>query len=62
MAPYTTHHQLTESIFVVRYLNGLSKSGLEVMKKLNEEKAAILYDYLDSSSLFKGTVVKEDLP
>ena len=36
------------------------KGGLEVMKKLNEEKAAILYDYLDSSSLFKGTVVKED--
>jgi len=34
--------------------------GLEAMKKLNEEKAAILYDYLDSSKLFKGTVVKED--
>ena len=30
------------------------------MKKLNEEKAKILYDYLDSSKLFKGTVVKED--
>lgn len=36
------------------------KGGLEAMKKLNEEKAAILYDYLDSSSLFKGTVVKKD--
>ncbi|HCW05270.1 MAG TPA: 3-phosphoserine/phosphohydroxythreonine aminotransferase [Clostridium sp.] len=36
------------------------KGGLEAMKKINEEKAAILYDYLDSSSLFKGTVVKED--
>ena len=34
--------------------------GLEAMKKLNEEKAKILYDYLDSSKLFKGTVVKED--
>ena len=34
--------------------------GLEVMKQRNEEKAAILYDYLDSSKLFKGTVVKED--
>jgi phosphoserine aminotransferase len=34
--------------------------GLEAMKKLNEEKAGILYDYLDSSSLFKGTVVKKD--
>ena len=34
--------------------------GLEAMKKLNEEKAKILYDFLDSSSLFKGTVAKED--
>lgn len=34
--------------------------GLEVMKVRNEEKAKILYDYLDSSKLFNGTVVKED--
>lgn len=34
--------------------------GLEVMKERNEEKAKILYDFLDSSKLFKGTVVKED--
>ncbi len=34
--------------------------GLEVMKKRNEEKAKILYDFLDSSKLFKGTVRKED--
>lgn len=34
--------------------------GLEAMKKINEEKAAILYDFLDSSSMFKGTVVKKD--
>lgn len=34
--------------------------GLEAMKKRNEEKAKILYDYLDSSELFSGTVVKED--
>ena len=34
--------------------------GLEVMKKKNEEKAAILYDFLDQSKLFKGTVRKED--
>lgn len=34
--------------------------GLEAMKKRNEEKAKILYDYLDSSKLFKGTVVNED--
>lgn len=34
--------------------------GLEVMKERNEEKAKLLYDFLDGSSLFKGTVVKED--
>ncbi len=34
--------------------------GLETMKKLNEEKAKILYDFLDESKMFKGTVVKED--
>ncbi|MBS6397673.1 MAG: 3-phosphoserine/phosphohydroxythreonine transaminase [Clostridiales bacterium] len=34
--------------------------GLEVMKQRNEEKAAILYDFLDNSRLFRGTVRKED--
>ncbi len=34
--------------------------GLENMKKLNEQKANLIYDFLDSSSLFKGTVEKED--
>ncbi len=34
--------------------------GLEAMKAHNEKKAAILYDFLDSSKLFKGTVRKED--
>ena len=34
--------------------------GLEAMKKHNEKKAAILYDFLDGSSLFKGTVEKKD--
>lgn len=34
--------------------------GLEVMKERNEKKAKILYDFLDQSKLFKGTVVKED--
>ncbi len=34
--------------------------GLDAMKQINEEKAAILYDYLDESEMFKGTVRKED--
>ena len=37
-----------------------SKGGIEGIGKLNREKAAILYDFLDSSKMFKGTVVKED--
>ena len=34
--------------------------GLEAMKKRNEEKAKILYDFLDNSKMFKGTVRAED--
>ena len=34
--------------------------GLEEMKKINEKKAAILYDFLDSSKMFRGTVEKKD--
>ncbi len=34
--------------------------GLEAMKVHNEKKAKILYDFLDSSKLFRGTVRKED--
>ena len=30
--------------------------GLEAMKKINEQKAAMLYDFLDSSKLFRATV------
>jgi phosphoserine aminotransferase len=36
------------------------RGGLEAMKELNEKKAAILYDYLDQSQMFTGTVVKKD--
>lgn len=34
--------------------------GLEAMAKKNQEKAAILYDFLDNSKLFRGTVRKAD--
>ena len=34
--------------------------GLEEMKKRNEKKAKLLYDFLDQSRLFKGTVEKKD--
>ncbi len=36
------------------------QGGLAAMKEYNEKKAAILYDFLDESKLFKGTVRKED--
>ncbi len=36
------------------------QGGLAAMKERNEKKAKILYDFLDQSKLFKGTVVKED--
>lgn len=36
------------------------KGGVAAVQKINEQKAKILYDFLDSSKLFKGTVVKED--
>ena len=36
-----------------------NKGGLEAMDKINREKAGILYDYLDSSRMFHGTVEKD---
>ncbi len=42
---------------VFKYL--LNMGGLAAMQARNEEKAAILYDYLDNSAMFKGTVDKE---
>ena len=36
------------------------QGGLSAMKEKNEKKAAILYDFLDQSHLFKGTVDKKD--
>ncbi len=43
---------------VFKYL--LSIGGVEEMFRLNMKKAKILYDYLDSSKMFRGTVRKED--
>ena len=37
-----------------------SLGGLEAMKERNERKAKVLYDFLDSSELFKGTVAPKD--
>ena len=38
----------------------LEQGGLTAMKAYNEKKAAVIYDYLDQSKLFKGNVCKKD--
>ena len=38
----------------------LELGGLGEIQKVNERKAAILYDYLDNSGFYKGTARKED--
>ena len=43
---------------VFKWLKNLG--GLEAIKERNEKKAKLLYDFLDESKMFKGTVVKED--
>ena len=37
-----------------------NQGGLEAIGEYNRKKAAVLYDFLDSSALFRGTVVKKD--
>ncbi len=36
------------------------QGGLEAMQAYNQKKAAILYEFLDASNMFRGTVVKKD--
>ncbi len=50
--------QIYITMLVLRWIKGLG--GLDAMKQRNEKKAKLLYDYLDNSKLFKGTVVPED--
>jgi len=70
MLDYKTHVDAnslynTPPCFAV-YLAGLvfewllDKGGIPAMEKINREKAAILYDYLDESELFRGTVVQKN--
>jgi phosphoserine aminotransferase len=46
------------SMLTLRWLK--ENGGVEAMEKLNNEKAVLLYDAIDNSKIFKGTVVKED--
>lgn len=52
----------TYSIYIMKLVLEWIKEqgGVSAIQKINEEKAKILYDFLDSSEMFKGTVAKED--
>lgn len=52
----------TYSIYISKLVYEWIKEmgGLPVMQKINEEKAGILYDFLDNSSFYRGTVVPKD--
>ena len=46
------------AMLVFRHLKKLG--GVAAIQKVNEEKAALLYDFIDNSKLFKSNVAKED--
>ncbi|QSX08181.1 3-phosphoserine/phosphohydroxythreonine transaminase [Alkalibacter rhizosphaerae] len=46
------------AMLIFRWLK--NQGGVEAMEKTNKEKAALLYNYLDESSLFKATVEEKD--
>lgn len=52
----------TYSIYIAKLVFEWLKEmgGVQAIQKVNEEKAAILYDFLDNSSMFKGTVIPKD--
>lgn len=52
----------TYSIYIMKLVLEWIKEqgGVSAVQKVNEEKAKILYDFLDNSQMFKGTVAKED--
>ncbi len=69
MLNYQTHTE-ADSMFNTPpcysiYIAGLvfkwlvENGGIDAMERRNSEKAGLLYDFLDNSSLFKGTVSKE---
>ncbi len=46
------------SMLTLRWLK--ENGGVDAMEKINNEKASLLYNAIDNSKIFKGTVVKED--
>ena len=52
----------TYSIYILKLVLEQVKEqgGVKALQKINEKKAKLLYDFLDNSKMFKGTVVPED--
>ena len=52
----------TYSIYICKLVYEWVKAngGTAAMEQINNEKAQLLYDFLDNSSMFKGTVVTKD--
>jgi len=52
----------TYAIYIVKLVLEWLKDlgGIRAMQEINEKKAGVLYDFLDESEMFKGTVVKGD--
>jgi len=46
------------SLLTLRWLKGMG--GIDAIEKINDEKAAILYNAIDKSALYRSNVVKED--
>lgn len=58
---FTTHPQTYGIYFMGLVFDWVKRQGgVAALQKINERKAAILYDFLDQSELFRGTVVKKD--
>lgn len=70
MLKYSTHSENgsmyntppTYGIYICKLVYEWIKElgGVKAIEKINKEKAAVLYDFLDNSKMFKGTVVPED--
>ena len=53
--PVFAIYVMTETL---KWLKGIG--GVEAIQKINQKKAALLYDEIDRNSMFVGTAVKED--
>ena len=70
MLDYRTHIEKesmfnTPPVFAIYVMNETLKwlkgiGGVEAIQKINQKKAALLYDEIDRNSLFVGTAAKED--